>query len=268
MNEADANFWVAVGVGLGIGLLIGAGLVYLMTRRGSEEKTQAAIAAAQAEYRDQVGEHFVGTAKLVDGLTDSYKALFDHLQAGADGLVDEETLRLKLDEDDRVITLNRLGRSSSALAAPVAADALEDPVEKEPADPVEARVDAEPDDDEKRLPEEADVDEGPASAPEVDAAAVELATEEVIVVDKAGVAAPETALEADGAVPETDESSPENVELVEVEPVEPTAADEVTPSNGADEPVQVVEAEEPEDAEPLPPPPTAETSERARERTA
>lgn len=267
MNEADANFWVAVGVGLGIGLLIGAGLVYLMTRRGSEEKTQAAIAAAQAEYRDQVGEHFVGTAKLVDGLTDSYKALFDHLQAGADDLVDEETLRLKLDEDDRVITLSRLGRSSSALSAPVAADAVEDPVEREPADPVEARVEAESEDDETRLPEDADVDEGPVSAPEVDAAAVELAAEEVIVVDEAGVAAPATALETDGAAPET-------VELVEVETVEPTAADEVTPSNevvssnGADEPVRVVEAEEPEDSEALPPPPTPETPERARERTA
>jgi uncharacterized membrane-anchored protein YhcB (DUF1043 family) len=93
-----------------VGLAIGIGVGFLIARRASSGKNAAQLAQEHQQYRQDVAQHFARTAELVNGMTDSYKAVFDHLQGGARELMDEDTLRRTLaDQSDEVITLNRLG---------------------------------------------------------------------------------------------------------------------------------------------------------------
>lgn len=89
------------------GLVVGIAGAWLMLRSG---KSSSADAEKQLdEYRRQVAEHFARTSKLVDGMTDSYKAVFDELQEGAHSLLPPEQLReLMADQSEEVITLSRL----------------------------------------------------------------------------------------------------------------------------------------------------------------
>ena len=93
-----------------LGGLIGAAVTYLLLLRSRPARSAAKSRAELKEYRDRVADHFARTAGLVDQLTDSYKDVFDQLQAGAVELLDAETLREKLaHQGGEVITLNRLG---------------------------------------------------------------------------------------------------------------------------------------------------------------
>lgn len=97
-----------------IGALIGAAVAYWLTRRTGPGRSASKAQAELNEYRERVADHFTRTAALVDQLTDSYKDVFDQLQAGAVDLLDEQTLREKLaHQDAEVITLNRLGYRGS-----------------------------------------------------------------------------------------------------------------------------------------------------------
>lgn len=50
------------------------------------------LQARHDDYQQQVGEHFQQTAELVNQLTNSYKALHDHLVQGASTLADDPRL--------------------------------------------------------------------------------------------------------------------------------------------------------------------------------
>ena len=80
-----------------IGLLIGGAGVWIWLRgRSSGGGSVEALQKENAQFREEVNEHFVQTAELINRLTDSYKAVFDHLSEGADRLVDKETVRERM----------------------------------------------------------------------------------------------------------------------------------------------------------------------------
>lgn len=110
------------------GLVLGGLLAWLFLRRGT---SAGANAEKQLDdYRREVAEHFARTSQLVDGMTDSYKAVFDELQEGAHKLMAPEQLKdLLADQSEEVITLSRL----SYRAAPAAAAADPSSPESAPA---------------------------------------------------------------------------------------------------------------------------------------
>lgn len=80
-----------------IGLLIGAvGAWIWLKKRGGPTGSVEQLQKENARFREEVNEHFVQTAELINQLTDSYKAVFDHLSEGADKLVDTDTLRERM----------------------------------------------------------------------------------------------------------------------------------------------------------------------------
>lgn len=106
---------------LSTGLALGVGLT-LFYQRYRKPRSVQQLDAEYKKLQEDVMEHFVTTANLVNDMTDSYKAVFDHLNAGANKLVDNTELRERLPhEDQRVITLSRIGqpeaRSETAAAA-------------------------------------------------------------------------------------------------------------------------------------------------------
>lgn len=108
----DANTLIGLITGLIVGLLAGAAGTWLWWRFGAPR--DGADSKRQAEYQEEVADHFVKTAELVNRLTDSYKEVFDHLRDGAGKLVDEETLRERLShEEDKDVTLHLIGYRAS-----------------------------------------------------------------------------------------------------------------------------------------------------------
>lgn len=101
----DADMITGIIIGFAVGLGAGAGAAWLWSRLAGAGDT-----AREAAYRREVADHFVTTAELVNRLTDSYKEVFDHLRQGAETLVDEETLRRRLaQEEDKDVILHLIG---------------------------------------------------------------------------------------------------------------------------------------------------------------
>lgn len=108
----DASTITILIIGLAVGLLAGAGGAWIWARFSGKGSTPDA--RQQAAYREEVADHFVKTAELVNRLTDSYKEVFDHLRDGAGRLVDEDTLRERLaHEEDKDVTLHLIGYRES-----------------------------------------------------------------------------------------------------------------------------------------------------------
>src|SRR6056297_2878341 len=108
--EEFSLVWLLIGALAG--LVLGGAGVFAWLRYGGE----AGCSARRREeaYREEVADHFVKTAELVNQLTDSYKEVFDHLRDGAGHLVDEEILRQRLaHQDDEKVTLQRIGYAGS-----------------------------------------------------------------------------------------------------------------------------------------------------------
>jgi len=85
--NGTSSLWIigALGVLLGIGL--GSIVTYTLTRRNNrnqnlqEELDQ--LVERFAEYREQVSQHFMHTSDLVQEMTRSYRAVYEHLATGA-----------------------------------------------------------------------------------------------------------------------------------------------------------------------------------------
>lgn len=105
---------VSLLIGAAIGLVLGAGGVFAWFRYGGGAAGTSSARRREEAYREEVADHFVKTAELVNQLTDSYKEVFDHLREGAGNLVDEEILRQRLaHRDDEKVTLQRIGYAGS-----------------------------------------------------------------------------------------------------------------------------------------------------------
>ncbi len=106
----SSSLFIGLFIGALIGLVLGAGAILMVQRKQTGSKTVKQLQDEHQAFQRQVTDHFVETADLVNKLTDSYKEVFDHLQSGAQTLVDPQTLqdKLPLGEDDTV-TLTRIG---------------------------------------------------------------------------------------------------------------------------------------------------------------
>lgn len=96
------NPWLMAAAGLVLGLALGGALA-LALRGRSRESNDPEVQRLRREmesYREEVGEHFVETAALVNSLTQTYKAVYDHLESGAYRLVGETELRARLEDVD------------------------------------------------------------------------------------------------------------------------------------------------------------------------
>ncbi len=105
--------------GLAIGLMVGATAVWLwLDSKASDPESVETLKRENELFREEVNEHFVQTAELINQLTDSYKAVFDHLSDGAEKLVDEKAIRERMPQvTDEEIRLKRLGAPREAAAA-------------------------------------------------------------------------------------------------------------------------------------------------------
>ncbi len=87
-----------------IAFLLGGGAVYLLRgcNRDKEKQLETELEnlrAAFESYRQDVGRHFSRTAELVDRMTESYRAVYDHLSESAQQLVYDR----RFDERGQVI---------------------------------------------------------------------------------------------------------------------------------------------------------------------
>lgn len=96
------NFWLFVIVVMCVGGILGFAFFSLRYRNSKRiQQLQEQLEAKTEElesYRGDVNEHFLKTAELVDNLTQSYKAVYDHLEGGAYRLVGEESFRKQLSD--------------------------------------------------------------------------------------------------------------------------------------------------------------------------
>ena len=97
-----------------LGLVVGALIMYFAT--GSNKDSEQTIAKLEKElenYQQDVVDHFEQTADLVDGMTKSYKKVFDHLGKSARKLMTEEQIQEQLESRrGNKVTLEYLTESS------------------------------------------------------------------------------------------------------------------------------------------------------------
>lgn len=93
-------------VGVGIGVLLQR---YILGRRNTVTKMEAELTQMRNEKlqtQDSLQQHFDQTAQLANSMTDSYKALYDHLAKGSDQFTSAplEDLRDALSESKHSLT--------------------------------------------------------------------------------------------------------------------------------------------------------------------
>lgn len=85
----QTNIWIVTLVALGIGALIGFLLGRAGRGSGREQELIDELDNARSEldgYKRKVSEHFEETAELVNGLTDQYRKVHQHLASSAESL--------------------------------------------------------------------------------------------------------------------------------------------------------------------------------------
>ncbi len=116
------------------GVVIGALSVWLTTRaQAGPGHSVRQLREENERFRGEVNDHFVQTAELINRLTDSYKAVFDHLSEGAERLVDDKVIAERMPQvSDQEIRLRRIGAPSkrSQPTQPAAAKPRDDHKDK------------------------------------------------------------------------------------------------------------------------------------------
>ena len=108
------SMWLIIAVTTVVATVAGV-LLTLLVQRYRKPRSLLEIEAAHAHLQQQVADHFVKTAELVNEMTDSYKAVFDHLNAGANTLVDKQVLHERLPQKTvPQITLGHIGQQTQS----------------------------------------------------------------------------------------------------------------------------------------------------------
>jgi len=106
------SIWLIL-IGLAVGAAIGGALVWALTSQTEGDLSVKQIKKENAKFREEVNEHFVQTAELINRMTDSYKAVFDHLSDGAGKLVEEKALRERMPRvTGQEVRLKHIGSAS------------------------------------------------------------------------------------------------------------------------------------------------------------
>lgn len=105
-------------VGLVIGGAIGALATWWISRARGGAVSVMQLKQENDKFRNEVTEHFVETARLINQMTDSYKQVFDHLSSGAEKLVDDKSLAERLPPaSGREVRLSEFGAAASGDSA-------------------------------------------------------------------------------------------------------------------------------------------------------
>jgi len=109
-------------IGVVVGLVIGAGIAWLVFSRRTHTPTVGQLKAENDRFKEEVNAHFVQTAELINDLTDSYKKVYDHLSDGAERLVDTDAVRERMPQvGQQEVRLRHIGapsRDRKATSAP------------------------------------------------------------------------------------------------------------------------------------------------------
>ncbi|NIR58444.1 MAG: DUF1043 family protein [Gammaproteobacteria bacterium] len=118
MSDAASWMWSAGFIGLALGLGAGFLLAYwvlLRNKRATELEAKLQRQRADFEaYRTRVDEHFLKTSELFQDMTERYRAVYEHLAAGAHSLCTDRvtTHRLTVPES-RPLVEDRSGAPSA-----------------------------------------------------------------------------------------------------------------------------------------------------------
>lgn len=109
----EIAIWVIVG--LAVGAVIGAVATWWISRARGGAVSVMQLKQENDKFKNEVTEHFVETARLINQMTDSYKQVFDHLSSGAEKLVDEKSLAERLPPaSGEEVRLSQFGASATA----------------------------------------------------------------------------------------------------------------------------------------------------------
>ena len=100
-------------VGLAVGGAVGALATWWISRARGGAVSVMQLKQENDRFKNEVTEHFVETARLINQMTDSYKQVFDHLSSGAEKLVDEKSLAERLPPaSGQEVKLSQFGAST------------------------------------------------------------------------------------------------------------------------------------------------------------
>src|SRR6056297_3654419 len=106
---ATVTLWLLILAGVLVGALLGGAIALFVLRRGGPGS--GSLRHEFDDYRRDVAEHYVETARRVDALTHAYKAVYDHLEDGAYRQVGESELRQRLeDASHEPVTIEGIGQ--------------------------------------------------------------------------------------------------------------------------------------------------------------
>jgi len=131
-NIGISGVWIIGALALACGFALGAATNHLLRggrRARNLENELSELRTQFDDYRAQVSEHFRGTSKLVQKMTDSYRDVYEHLAGGSQALCQTPVDTANLDFTHR----------PELAAGPDNRDEVDAEVETElPADPTES----------------------------------------------------------------------------------------------------------------------------------
>lgn len=153
--------WTIVGVVLGAA--IGSVATWWWNRARGGGDTIGQLKRENQKFREEVTEHFVETARLINQLTDSYKEVFDHLSKGANELADEKALAEKMPQvGDEEVRLRRIGAPAESSSAQSESGASKDSRPESSKTPKDGETTPKADEGKNRPPHErSDIEAGP-----------------------------------------------------------------------------------------------------------
>jgi len=104
--DGTASLWVVGILCLALGMALGCIITYLVTTRyGHSRDLREELNSLKerfSDYRDQVTQHFMRTSGLVQEMTRSYRAVYEHLATGAQSLCTDDIDTPCLDFPEKV----------------------------------------------------------------------------------------------------------------------------------------------------------------------
>jgi uncharacterized membrane-anchored protein YhcB (DUF1043 family) len=92
--HGTSSLWIVGVLGVLLGIGLGSVVTYVLASRNNRNQNLQAeldhLVEQFADYREQVGQHFMHTSDLVQEMTRSYRAVYEHLATGAYHLCSEQ----------------------------------------------------------------------------------------------------------------------------------------------------------------------------------
>jgi uncharacterized protein len=103
--DENTSFWVVGILSFALGLVLGCIGTYLFLGRYSQtaklREELSDLRERFSDYRDQVTQHFMRTSELVQEMTQSYRAVYEHIATGAQELCEGEVEAPSLDTSNK-----------------------------------------------------------------------------------------------------------------------------------------------------------------------